>query len=78
MSKLTRPLLLELYTDWTKRWGLSRNSEEIRFGQWVWIHWNTQLRELKERFEDSSSLLDGFYAESPKTAYNQIYRLLEY
>jgi hypothetical protein len=73
---LNRPLLLELYTDWTKRWGSSRNDEGIRFGQWVWINWNSELTECRERFSSPDSLLDGFYAESPKTAYEQIYRLL--
>jgi hypothetical protein len=78
MNNLNRPELLELYISWTKQWGLGRNRDDLRFGQWVWLHWGPQLRGLVERKDQTLDLADGFSAESPEIAYQQIYKLLEY
>lgn len=76
MERLNTALLLNLYIDWTKRWGNGRNADDIRFGQWVWSHWDTQLRACKDSIHDSTNLLDGFYTESAKTALSQLNHLL--
>jgi hypothetical protein len=76
MENLNEANLLNMYIEWIRKYGNRRNENDIRFGQWVWNHYNEQLSEIKNSLTSTDSFLDGFYSESPNTAYTQILKLL--
>jgi hypothetical protein len=75
-EKLTPENLLQYHEHWMRIVGPHRNEEDMRFGQWIWILYNKQLSEAREKIEGSDKYLDGFHTESPDTAYTQILKLI--
>jgi hypothetical protein len=79
MERLTSANLLNMYIDWIKKFGKGRNEKNIRFGQWIWINFNDDIRaKISENLKkiDIGNFEDGFHAEDPKIAYEQILKIL--
>jgi hypothetical protein len=76
MLKLTKVELFNHYVDWYNRYGLGRNEDDLRFGQWIWIHYNEFLHELKSKQPEEKS--DGFSTENAWMAYECISSLFPY
>jgi hypothetical protein len=73
---LNKVELFNHYVDWYNRYGLGRNEDDIRFGQWIWIHYTEALAELKSKQTEEKP--DGFYAENAWIAYSDILNLFPY
>ncbi len=56
--KLNVNKLDEVYIAWTKRYGIGRNEEDLRFGQWV-----------SNNFDLTGLTYDPFYEENANIAY---------
>jgi len=76
MENLNEANLLNMYIEWSRKYGNGRDKNDIRFGQWVWNHYHEQLSELRNSLTSPDKFLDGFYSESPATAYKQILKLI--
>lgn len=62
MNHLT---LLEEYQNWIKRWGIGRNDQDLRFGQY-----------LINKYGTGSSCPEVFYEESAITVYTKAWSLM--
>ena len=69
METLNKATLLNLYIEWNQKYGDGRNEKDLRFGQWIWIYFDDQLRELQSIKQLPN---DGFGTESAKKAYELI------
>ena len=69
MKKLTLEALTAEFESWIESYGDGRNEDDIRFGQYIWAHYDLNT----EDFDGP----DGFYAELPALAFDQLVTVCE-
>lgn len=72
MKELTLQILAKEYAAWVLENGQGRNTSDLRFGQYIWCHY-----EVDGWFQERHSGLDGFGAEKADVAYQQFLDKLE-
>ena len=70
--ELTLQLLSEEYVDWTLAHGEGRNSQDLRFGQFIHNKYDLSVIPMSVLMDGP----DGFYAEQASVAYKEIYNKL--
>ena len=65
-------MLCVQYDSWLCNYGKGRDENDLRFGQWV--HCNFDLKVGTDRL---ITMQDGFYAEDPEIAFEQISAILD-
>lgn len=67
MEILTKANLLNIYINWAQKFKDGRNDKDLRFGQWLHIHFGDQLEKQG---------IDVFYNESARFSYEIVKREL--
>lgn len=70
MNELTDTILKNEFAKWLHENGKGRNSDHLRFGQYIW---NKYIWRNQDTFRGNN---DGFYSESPSNAYLEIKKQL--